>query len=101
VAITPDGRVACVTNWDSNSVSVIDAATDTVAAVVPARNEADVIERSVTSLLAQDYPGPLRVIVVDDSSDDGTAERALAAGAACAGVSASATGASRPTSRPR
>lgn len=47
-----------------------------VAAVVPARNEADVIERSLASLLDQDYPGPFSVVLVDDSSDDGTARRA-------------------------
>ena len=52
-----------------------------VAAVVPARNEADVIARSIGSLLAQDYPGPFHVILVDDESDDGTAEAARAAGA--------------------
>jgi hopene-associated glycosyltransferase HpnB len=50
-----------------------------VAAVAPARNEADVIARSVGSLLAQDYPGPFRVILVDDESTDGTAEAARAA----------------------
>ena len=44
-----------------------------VVAVVPARNEADVIARSVGSLLAQDYPGPFRVVLVDDGSSDGTA----------------------------
>jgi hopene-associated glycosyltransferase HpnB len=43
-----------------------------VAAIVPARNEADVIARSVGSLLTQDYPGTLRVVLVDDGSDDGT-----------------------------
>jgi hopene-associated glycosyltransferase HpnB len=47
-----------------------------VVAVVPARNEADVIERSVGSILAQDYPGALRVVLVDDGSDDSTAARA-------------------------
>jgi hopene-associated glycosyltransferase HpnB len=47
-----------------------------VTAVVPARNEADVIARSIGSLLAQDYPGEFRVILVDDNSDDGTAARA-------------------------
>jgi hopene-associated glycosyltransferase HpnB len=45
-----------------------------VIAVVPARNEADVIARSVGSLLAQDYPGPFRVILIDDQSEDATAE---------------------------
>jgi hopene-associated glycosyltransferase HpnB len=50
-----------------------------VAAVIPARNEAESIGRAVRSLLAQDYPGVLRIVVVDDSSIDGTrteAERA-------------------------
>jgi hopene-associated glycosyltransferase HpnB len=51
-----------------------------VTAVVPARNEADVIEQSIGSLLRQDYPGALRVVLVDDGSDDGTAARASAAG---------------------
>jgi hopene-associated glycosyltransferase HpnB len=50
-----------------------------VVVVVPARDEADVIGRSIESLLAQDYPGPFRVILVDDDSSDGTAEAALAA----------------------
>jgi hopene-associated glycosyltransferase HpnB len=50
-----------------------------VTAVVPARNEADVIARSVGSLLAQDYPGPFEVILVDDDSADGTAAAAQAA----------------------
>jgi hopene-associated glycosyltransferase HpnB len=45
-----------------------------VAVVVPARNEADVIVRSVSSLAAQDYAGSLKIIVVDDSSSDGTGQ---------------------------
>jgi hopene-associated glycosyltransferase HpnB len=49
-----------------------------VLAVVPARNEADVIQESIASLLAQDYAGDLRVILVDDQSDDGTGDRARA-----------------------
>jgi hopene-associated glycosyltransferase HpnB len=49
-----------------------------VTAVVPARNEADVIARSIDSLLAQDYPGALRIILVDDESEDGTADIARA-----------------------
>jgi len=44
-----------------------------VTAVVPARNESECIGASLRSLLRQDYPGPFRVIVVDDDSDDGTA----------------------------
>ncbi len=50
-----------------------------VVAVVPARNEAGSIAAMVTSLFEQDYAGPLRVVVVDDGSDDGTAARARAA----------------------
>ncbi len=53
-----------------------------VVAVVPARNEADVIARSVGSLLAQDYPGDFRVILIDDQSEDATAEVARATAAA-------------------
>ncbi|MDE2134417.1 MAG: glycosyltransferase [Alphaproteobacteria bacterium] len=49
-----------------------------VVAVVPARNEADVIVRSVGSLLAQDYSGSFRVILVDDQSSDGTGDAARA-----------------------
>jgi hopene-associated glycosyltransferase HpnB len=54
-----------------------------VTAVVPARDEADVIARSIGSLLAQDYPGRFRIVLVDDNSSDGTARvaEALAAGA--------------------
>ncbi len=49
-----------------------------VAIVVPARDEAPVIETALRSLLAQDYPGAFRVILVDDESTDGTGERARA-----------------------
>ena len=49
-----------------------------VVAVVPARDEADVVARSVGSLLRQDYPGAFRVVLVDDGSTDGTAAAARA-----------------------
>lgn len=49
-----------------------------VVAVVPARNEVDVIQVSLSSLLAQDYPGELHVVLVDDQSEDGTGGRARA-----------------------
>jgi hopene-associated glycosyltransferase HpnB len=58
------------------------AAWPEIVAVVPARDEADVIEEAVSSLLGQDYPGRLSVVLVDDGSRDGTAgaaERAAAA----------------------
>ncbi len=54
-----------------------------VVAVVPARDEAEVVARMLASLWSQDYPGLLHVVVVDDHSSDGTAAAALdAAGAA-------------------
>ncbi|MFI5763550.1 glycosyltransferase [Streptomyces sp. NPDC051563] len=43
-----------------------------VAIVVPARDEAEVLPLSLPSLLAQDYPGEARIILVDDGSTDGT-----------------------------
>ncbi len=45
-----------------------------VDVVVPARDEAEGIERSLRSLLGQAYAGPLHVILVDDQSSDGTGE---------------------------
>ena len=50
-------------------------------AIVPARNEAPSVGRTVAALLEQDYPGSFAVVVVDDGSDDGTAEEARRAGA--------------------
>jgi hopene-associated glycosyltransferase HpnB len=54
----PDGQVPA--RWPS------------VAVVVPARNEASVLPLSLPTILAQRYPGPLQVILVDDGSTDGT-----------------------------
>jgi cellulose synthase/poly-beta-1,6-N-acetylglucosamine synthase-like glycosyltransferase len=45
-----------------------------VSVVVPARNESEVLQRTLLSLLKQDYPGAWEVVVVDDRSTDGTAE---------------------------
>lgn len=45
-----------------------------VAVVVPARDEAEVLPLSLPGLLAQRYPGEARVILVDDHSTDGTGE---------------------------
>ncbi len=55
-----------------DTVPAVPAAWPSVAVVIPARNEAAVIWESVGSLLRQDYPGTLTVIVVDDDSSDGT-----------------------------
>jgi hopene-associated glycosyltransferase HpnB len=52
-----------------------------VAVVVPARDEEEMLAVTVPALLAQDYPGRARVVVVDDSSTDRTAAVARGAGA--------------------
>lgn len=46
----------------------------TVCAVVPARNEAELLPITLRSLLLQDYPGEFHVVLVDDRSTDGTAD---------------------------
>ncbi|MET7368232.1 glycosyltransferase [Streptomyces sp. NPDC005566] len=43
-----------------------------VAVVVPARDEAEMLPVSLPSLLAQDYPGDAEIFLVDDCSEDGT-----------------------------
>ena len=53
-----------------------------VTAIMPARDEADVVGQAVASLAAQDYPGPFAITVVDDQSSDGTASAARRAGGA-------------------
>jgi hopene-associated glycosyltransferase HpnB len=45
-----------------------------VVAVVPARNEAEMLPVTLPALLGQEYPGTLTVLVVDDGSTDGTGE---------------------------
>lgn len=46
----------------------------TVAVVIPARNEADLLPTTLRSHFQQDYPGQQIVILVDDHSTDGTAQ---------------------------
>jgi hopene-associated glycosyltransferase HpnB len=53
-------------------------ATPDVTVVVPARDEAAMIRPVMASLLAQDYAGRLRIVLVDDNSTDGTAAAARA-----------------------
>jgi hopene-associated glycosyltransferase HpnB len=67
-----------------------------VAAVVPARNEAAMLPRSLSSLLAQDYTPPLTVIVVDDQSEDGTFAVALHIGSIASPEVVVLRGAPRP-----
>ncbi len=64
-----------------------------VAIVVPARDEAPTIDAVLRSLLAQEYTGDFRVILVDDNSTDGTGD--IARGIADARLTV-LTGAARP-----
>jgi GT2 family glycosyltransferase len=45
-----------------------------VAAIVPARNEAETIGQTVAALLEQVYPGEFSITVVDDHSEDETSQ---------------------------
>ena len=67
-----------LTRERDDGVLAVPAHLPSVVAVVPARNEADVIARSIGSLLAQDYAGPFRIVLVDDGSSDGTVAAARA-----------------------
>jgi hopene-associated glycosyltransferase HpnB len=56
-----------------------------VVAIVPARNEAETISLTLESLISQDYPGELQIVLVDDHSEDATAmlaQRLVEAGGA-------------------
>jgi hopene-associated glycosyltransferase HpnB len=67
---------------DSRNEPAPPAAWPRIIAVIPARDEVETIGTTIRSLLAQTYPGPFLVILVDDESRDGTAEAAQAAAAA-------------------
>jgi hopene-associated glycosyltransferase HpnB len=57
-----DGRDAPPARWPD------------IVAVVPARDEAELLPETLRSLLDQDYPGDFHVILVDDESGDATAD---------------------------
>lgn len=43
-----------------------------VSLILPIRNEADYIERSLGAILEQDYPGEMEILIADGMSTDGT-----------------------------
>ncbi len=53
-----------------------------VTAVIPARNEADMVPACLPTVLAQEYGGQFRTVVVDDDSTDNTAKIASELGTA-------------------
>jgi len=80
------GMFWCLRERDDDDIRLRSAQLPAVVAVVPARDEADVVATAVTSLLTQDYRGPFRVILVDDGSSDGTADVARRAALAGGGT---------------
>jgi cellulose synthase/poly-beta-1,6-N-acetylglucosamine synthase-like glycosyltransferase len=74
--------VALVARVRTRGVARDDAYLPTVAVIVTAYNEEDVIERRIENLCALDYPPELlEIVVTSDASTDRTEERAEAAGA--------------------
>jgi hopene-associated glycosyltransferase HpnB len=64
--------------WEDDDRSPEPSAWPRVVAVIPARNEADMLPDTLASLLRQDYPGQFGVVLVDDHSEDATADAARA-----------------------
>ena len=58
---------------DTVEVPAEPAAWPDVVAIVPARDEAEVIATSIGSLAAQEYAGAFRIVLIDDNSRDRTA----------------------------
>ena len=52
-----------------------------IAVIIPARDEAEYIGKTVSSLKSQDFHAPIEIVVVDDNSIDETALAARDAGA--------------------
>ncbi|HEY7388418.1 MAG TPA: glycosyltransferase [Bryobacteraceae bacterium] len=61
------------------SVAALPHPAPSITAVIPARNEAASVGQAVRSLAAQKYGGEFHVVLVDDGSQDGTADIARAA----------------------
>jgi hopene-associated glycosyltransferase HpnB len=67
----------------SQPASDDDTTWPSVSAVVPARNEVDLLPVTLPTLLKQDYPGGFHVYLVDDRSTDGTSEAAMRVAQEC------------------
>ncbi|WOO41958.1 glycosyltransferase [Rubellicoccus peritrichatus] len=64
--------------WEDATLPQLDEPDEwpSVIAIVPARNEAETIGETVRGILEQDYQGELKLVVIDDQSDDDTAQLA-------------------------
>jgi hopene-associated glycosyltransferase HpnB len=58
---------------DQGLASSVPAESPDVDIMIPARDEIETIRPVIASLLAQDYAGKFRVVLIDDNSTDGTA----------------------------
>ena len=97
--IAARGGFWLVTERDDDGAGRGGAGGDTwpaVAAVIPARDEAACVGDTIASLLRQTYPGAFRVILVDDSSRDGTAQVARDAASALGAADRLAVVSGRP-----
>ena len=65
--------------WLKPEPSSLAPVKSSVAAVIPARDEAETIATTLASLTAQSFSGTLKIYVVDDQSTDGTGDIARAA----------------------
>ncbi len=68
------GRFWATDQHLDTNVVLRESARPRVVAVIPARDEADLIGETIASVLGQRYPAPLSVYLVDDRSSDGTAD---------------------------
>ena len=61
---------------DEEEQPFVDSELPSISVIVPAHNEAEVIDRCLNSIKMQDYPSDkLEIIVIDDGSTDGTSDR--------------------------
>ena len=70
--------------WERDETGPIPVTWPAVVAIIPARDEAESVGETISSLLAQDYRGAFSIVLVDDQSSDGTADAARQAAAASA-----------------
>jgi hopene-associated glycosyltransferase HpnB len=74
-------RVRPLLDATSEPASARPSGWPSVVAVIPARNESGIVGSALPSVLAQDYPGPCHIVLVDDRSEDATADVARGAAA--------------------
>jgi hopene-associated glycosyltransferase HpnB len=72
----PSGLISNVNDCSANGLQVNPVR---IAVIVPARNEVDVVDRAVRSLLLQKGSQRIHIFLIDDASTDGTAHAARAA----------------------